>query len=66
MKRGQLTDENVLVQEGIAVLMKALGPIETDRFLAHTFGHREESVTRHRKWQSKLNKKNFLDDVLKK
>ena len=57
-----LTDDE-LIERGLEALMKALGPVETTRFLSLRRAGRLESVKRHRRWQAKLNKKQFFDQV---
>ena len=66
MKRGNFSNMETLAREGISILMKTLGPIETNRFLSHSFSRREESVRRHRKWQAGLDKDAFWDKTLGK
>ena len=58
----RLTDDE-LIERGVEALMKALGPVETTRFLSLRRTGRLESVKRHRRWQAKLNKKQFFDQV---
>jgi len=55
--------EEELIRRGLEALMTALGPIETTRFLNLKRSRRLESVARHRRWQSKLNKEAFFDRV---
>jgi hypothetical protein len=57
-----LTEEE-LIKQGIEALMKALGPIETARFLAMPRARRIESVKRHRQWQTTLEREAFFDQV---
>ena len=57
-----LTDDE-LIEKGVEALVKALGPVETARFLNLRRAGRIESVKRHRRWQTKLNQKEFLDEV---
>jgi len=51
------------MKQGIDILMEQLGPIETRRFLSFPIHKRMESVKRHQKWQSKLDKNQFFDNV---
>jgi len=55
--------EDELIQQAIAALMAALGPVEAMRFLSITKESRVESVIRHREWQASLNQKDFYDQV---
>jgi hypothetical protein len=57
-----LTDEE-LIERGLKALMKALGPVETTRFLSLRRAGRIEAVKRHRRRQANLNKKRFFDQV---
>ncbi|MHC4871468.1 MAG: hypothetical protein ACYTFY_06460 [Planctomycetota bacterium] len=66
MKNSQLLKEDVLLKEGISILMKKLGPIETSRFLTIPMSKRMESVKRHRAWQKDLEKETFFDEVFGK
>jgi hypothetical protein len=63
MKEMTLMDEAKLVEKAVRVLMRHLGPVETTRFLSLIPPKRQESVTRHRAWQAKLNKNAFFDQV---
>lgn len=57
-----LTDEE-LIEQGLAVLIKALGPVETARFLSLRRSGRLESVKRHRRWQKMLDPEAFFEQV---
>ncbi len=59
MKAMQYLSEENLVEQALVALMKALGPVETMRFLNLPPKPRLESVERHRKWQA-TTKKIFL------
>jgi hypothetical protein len=64
MKEETFLDEDVLIHKAVNALMKSLGPIETKRFLSlNSNRKRLESVKRHTKWQSNLNRENFLKEV---
>jgi hypothetical protein len=63
MKQSQFLREEALVQRAIEVLLETLGPVETTRFLSLPTKQRTESVKRHRKWQSQLEKEPFLNEV---
>jgi hypothetical protein len=59
----QYLPEDELIQRGLEALMKALGPIETTRFLTLPHPYRVESVQRHRQWQATLDQQAFLSQV---
>ncbi len=63
MKQGQYIKEEKLLKKGIDILMEKLGPVETSRFLSLPVPKRLESVKRHHRWQSKLEKDEFFNDV---
>ena len=59
----QYMDENLLVKRGTEILLKELGPAEALRFICLPSQRRAESVRRHRQWQDKLDKNEFLNAV---
>ena len=63
MKDHTFLREDEMVQRAIDVLMNALGPVETIRFLTLPRRRRLDSVTRHRQWQDSLDKDRFFDQV---
>lgn len=63
MKQGQYIKDEKLLKQGVDILMEKLGPIETSRFLSFPPQKRIESVKRHQKWQSELDKNKFLDGL---
>ncbi|KHD09757.1 hypothetical protein PN36_14650 [Candidatus Thiomargarita nelsonii] len=63
MKAMQYLPEENLVEQALAALMKALGPVETMRFINLPRKQRIESVERHRKWQETLNQEEFFSQV---
>jgi len=65
MKSIALLEENTLVEKGIRLLMKNLGPIETQRFLSLSPRKRMDSVRRHQLWQQGLKKDEFFDRVMR-
>ena len=65
MKSMTLLEETTLVEKGVSLLMKNLGPIETQRFLSLSPRKRMDSVRRHRLWQQGLKKDEFLDRVIR-
>lgn len=66
MKEHSYLKEDEMVRRAINALMKALGPVETARFLALPRQHRLDSVRRHREWQSSLDAKTFFNQVFGK
>jgi len=63
VKQGQYIKDEKLLKQGVDILMEKLGPIETSRFLSFPPQKRIESVKRHQKWQSELDKNKFLDGL---
>lgn len=63
MKTLKYMNENDVLERGIEVLMKELGPVETVRFLNIPRDRRLESVKRHRDWQKSLNKDDFMKNI---
>jgi hypothetical protein len=59
MNRTRYMTEDKLIERGLSALMKALGPIETRRFLNLPRSQRLES--RHRQWQDRLNQEHFFN-----
>ena len=56
-------EEDELVEKAVRALMEVLGPVETARFLTLPRKRRLDSVVRHRRWQAKLEKEPFFDEV---
>lgn len=65
MKAVALLEEDTLIQKGVSLLMKKLGPIEAQRFLSLSPRKRMDSVRRHRLWQQRLKKDEFFDRVIR-
>jgi len=63
MKALKYMNEEEILERGIEVLMRELGPVETARFLNIPRNRRVESVKRHREWQKSLKKDDFLNDI---
>ena len=59
----QYLSEDELIRQALEALMKALGPIETTRFLTRPHSRRIESVQRHRQWQATLDQQTFFNQV---
>ena len=66
MRSTVLLDDAKLAQNAVEVLMKALGPVDTARFLALPARKRLESVRRHRGWQRHADKEKLVDAVFRK
>jgi hypothetical protein len=66
MKMTRYNNVNDVVEKGMKVLYRALGPIDTRRFFEAKRPLREDSVTAHRKWQKGLDKKTFFAEVFGK
>jgi hypothetical protein len=56
-------DEELVIQKGIDLLMKGLGPLEAIRFINISKEAKIDSVKRHRKWQQQLKKDVFFESV---
>jgi hypothetical protein len=66
MRASRYLSEKEMLQKGIDVLLDALGPVETVRFLNISRDKRIESVKRHRMWQKSLKKDDFINEIVKK
>jgi len=51
------------VLHGVGILMDKLGPVETSRFLAMHQAGKLDSVKRHHRWQSELDKEDFFKEI---
>ena len=63
MRTEKYMDEEIVIERGVRVLIKELGPVEALRFVNLPKKKRMESVRRHREWQKLLDKKRFFDEV---
>lgn len=63
MKTIKYPNDRQIIKKGINVLFRELGPVHTRRFIEISRTKREESVKRHRKWQEKLNEKEFIKEI---
>lgn len=63
MKAVKCLDDDRVIERGINALHRVLGPAGTRRFIALARPHTEDSVTRHRKWQEKLDKDSFFREI---
>jgi len=63
MKAVKYMDDEMVINKGVELLLKGLGPLETLRFLNLPREKRLDSVKRHREWQKHLNKNQFFNDV---
>lgn len=59
----QYKTEEELIEKAVAILMRELGPVETNRFITLPQKKRVESVHRHRQWQKGLNKDEFFREI---
>ena len=65
MKSVMYLEERDVIRRGIDAHYKELGPVEARRFLSLRSQPREDSVTRHRKWQASLDKDEFFDRAMR-
>lgn len=65
MKSVALLEEDALVLKSVRLLMKNLGPIDTQRFLSLPPRKRMNTVRRHRLWQQGLKKDEFFARVIR-
>lgn len=63
MSTSNYLPEEKMIKKGLEALMKALGPIETARFLNLPRGRYKDYVEWHREWQASLDAKRLFDDV---
>jgi len=63
MRTEKYMDEEIVIERGVRVLIKELGPVEALRFMNLPKKKRMESVRRHREWRKLLDKKRFFDEV---
>jgi hypothetical protein len=63
MKMTRYKNVNAVVEKGMKVLYRALGPIDTRRFFEAKRPPREDSVAAHRRWQKSLDKEAFFKAV---
>jgi len=63
MKGHTYLPEEELIRRAVEALMETLGPVETVRFLTLSRRERLDSVLRHRRWQSTLDKNRFFTEV---
>ncbi|GMU87354.1 MAG: hypothetical protein AMXMBFR48_25950 [Ignavibacteriales bacterium] len=63
MKPSKYLPEKELISEVIRILTEKFGSLETFRFLSIANRKRNESVKRHRHWQTKLNKDNTFKEI---
>lgn len=63
MKAVKYMDEKDVINKGIDLLVKGLGPMEAIRFMNLSRERRIDSVKRHRAWQNQLDKDRFFNEV---
>lgn len=56
-------DDEMVLNKGLELLLKGLGPMETIHFLNLSREKKTDGVIRHREWQKQLDQKQFLDAV---
>ncbi len=59
----QYLQEEELIRRAVETLLRALGPVETTRFLDLARSRPLDSVQRHRVWQESLDKDSFFQQV---
>lgn len=62
--KAKYMDEKKMIERGIKALHRELGPVEARRFIALASRKHEDSVTRHRKWQNRLDTEEFITDIM--
>jgi hypothetical protein len=63
MKNVKYMDEENIIEKGINILIKGLGPAQAIRFMNISKEVKMESVKRHRLWQKQLDKEKFLKKI---
>ncbi len=63
MKAAKYMDEELVLKKGVELLIKGLGPLEVIRFMGLSRERKINSVKRHRTWQKKLDKDQFVTEV---
>ena len=66
MKTSIFIPEEQLISKAVDVLIQTLGPVEASRFLTLPQHKRIDSVERHQRWQTTLEKDDFFSYVFKK
>ena len=63
MKNAKYMDEENIIEKGVDLLIKGLGPAQAIRFMNISKAVKMESVKRHRLWQKQLDKEKFFKEV---
>jgi hypothetical protein len=63
MKAVKYMDEEIVIQKGVELLIKGLGPMEAIRFMGLSKQRKIDGVKRHRTWQKQLDKDLFFNQV---
>ena len=63
MKNVKYMDEENIIEKGIDILIKGLGPVQALRFMNISKEVKMESVKRHRLWQKQLDKEKLFKKV---
>jgi hypothetical protein len=63
MRPIQYKTEEELIEKAVSILLKELGPVDTNRFMTMPQKKRMESVRRHREWQKSLSKEELFKEL---
>jgi len=63
MKSAKYMNEDNIIEKGVDLLIKGLGPVQAIRFMNISKEVKMESVKRHRLWQKQLDKDKFFKKV---
>ena len=63
MKNAKYRVEEDMIEKGVDLLIKGLGPVEAIRFMNISKEAKMESVKRHRLWQKQLDKDTFYKKI---
>lgn len=61
--RHTILPEEELIHRAVKILLAALGPVETTRFLTLPQLQQTDSVLRHQQWQAMLSQEQFFDQI---
>lgn len=59
----QYKTEEELIEKAVSILLKELGPVDTNRFMTMPQKKRMESVRRHRQWQKSVSKEELFKEL---
>lgn len=63
MKNAKYMNEENIIEKGVDLLIKGLGPVQAIRFINISKEVKMESVKRHGLWQKQLDKDKFFKKV---